>query len=128
MRRWRDHFYESGCMHSDETQQGEFCCYEVVYEHDDDFEPDDNTDPDDGVNPDDNTDPDDGVDPDDNTDPDDGTNPDDGSEPDYTTQAYWRVQNSWGLGWGDDGFIKFAIEGGSGACGMNQWVDAVQIA
>ena len=38
---------------------------------------------------------------------------------------YWKIQNSWGSNWGDDGFIYFAIEEGKGVCGMNQWLDVV---
>ena len=38
---------------------------------------------------------------------------------------YWKIQNSWGASWGDDGFIYFAIEEGNGVCGMNQWLDIV---
>jgi len=36
--------------------------------------------------------------------------------------AYFIVQNSWGTGWGENGFVKFAYEPNStiGACGMNR--------
>ena len=35
-------------------------------------------------------------------------------------QEYWLVQNSWGTGWGDAGFIKIAVEDGVGVSGMNR--------
>ena len=33
---------------------------------------------------------------------------------------YWKLQNSWGKGWGDNGFIKFEIQDGNGVCGINR--------
>ena len=39
---------------------------------------------------------------------------------------YWKVQNSWGTGWGDQGFIKMEISGGKGTCGMNSYSDWVE--
>jgi len=33
------------------------------------------------------------------------------SNPD-SDKTYWVVQNSWGSGWGVDGFIKIAVEDG----------------
>lgn len=39
--------------------------------------------------------------------------------------ATWKIQNSWGDWWGDQGFIYLAVEGGNGVCGMNQWVEWV---
>lgn len=36
-------------------------------------------------------------------------------------EDYWLVQNSWGTGWGNGGFIKMAIEDGVGVSGMNQY-------
>jgi len=32
---------------------------------------------------------------------------------------YWKIQNSWGQGWGDNGFIKLNIREGNGVCGIN---------
>ena len=40
-------------------------------------------------------------------------------------ETYWKIQNSWGSGWGADGFIYLAVEEGAGACGVNQWIDIV---
>ena len=42
--------------------------------------------------------------------------------------ATWRVQNSWGTDWGDDGFITYAVEDGAGVCGLNEDVDYVVVA
>lgn len=36
-----------------------------------------------------------------------------------TEKDYFLVQNQWGTGWGDQGFIKMAATGGNGVCGMN---------
>ena len=35
---------------------------------------------------------------------------------------YWKIQNSWGTGWGDQGFILFEITSGLGVCAMNRYV------
>jgi len=40
---------------------------------------------------------------------------------------YWRIQNSWGDDWGDDGFILVQIVDGYGVCSVNKsvyWVEA----
>ena len=34
---------------------------------------------------------------------------------------YWKLQNSWGKHWGDNGFIKFEIKDGNGVCGINRY-------
>ena len=31
---------------------------------------------------------------------------------------YWLVKNSWNTTWGDQGYIKLAIEQGDGICGV----------
>ena len=37
---------------------------------------------------------------------------------------YWKVQNSWGTSWGDQGFILLEITSeGSGVCGMNSYME-----
>ena len=41
--------------------------------------------------------------------------------------AYWKIQNSWGTGWGDDGFIYLSMEGGNGTCGVNVEVLEVSV-
>ncbi len=33
-------------------------------------------------------------------------------------QEYWLVKNSWNTTWGDQGYIKLAIEDGEGVCGV----------
>ena len=34
-------------------------------------------------------------------------------------QPYWLIRNSWGPDWCSDGFMRLAIEGGDGVCGIN---------
>lgn len=36
---------------------------------------------------------------------------------------YWRVQNSWGADWGDDGYIKMK-RGGANNCKLETWASA----
>ena len=40
---------------------------------------------------------------------------------------YWLMQNQWGTGWGDNGFIRIEISGGKGACGMNKELEWAEI-
>ena len=35
-------------------------------------------------------------------------------------KEYFLVQNSWGVGWGDNGLVKIAATEGAGTCGINQ--------
>ena len=40
---------------------------------------------------------------------------------------YWKIQNSWGSGWGDGGFIRLAIEeDGQGVCGMYSYIESIE--
>ena len=47
----------------------------------------------------------------------------------YSTQEddVWLIQNSWGTGWGDSGFIRLKKEGGTGVSGMNQYIKWVTV-
>jgi len=33
-------------------------------------------------------------------------------------QDYYLVRNSWGTGWGEEGYIKVAVVPGEGICGI----------
>ena len=41
-------------------------------------------------------------------------------------QAHWKIQNSWGEGWGADGFIYLEAGEGAGACSVNSYVLSVE--
>ena len=38
---------------------------------------------------------------------------------------YWKIQNSWGSRWGDEGFIRIEITDGQGVCGINRAMEYV---
>ena len=35
---------------------------------------------------------------------------------------YYIVRNSWGTGWGEDGYVRIETSSGRGVCGINQYV------
>ena len=35
---------------------------------------------------------------------------------------YYIVRNSWGSGWGENGFVRIQTSSGAGVCGINQYV------
>ena len=35
---------------------------------------------------------------------------------------YYIVRNSWGSGWGEDGYVRMETGDGAGTCGINQYV------
>ena len=41
---------------------------------------------------------------------------------DSDSKPYWIVRNSWGADWGEDGYIRIAIQEGDGVCGINMEV------
>jgi len=40
---------------------------------------------------------------------------------------YWKVQNSWSTGYGDNGFVLFDMQEGDGVCGINNYVEYVDM-
>jgi len=36
-------------------------------------------------------------------------------------QEYFLVRNSWSSSWGEDGYVRIAVESGVGACGINSY-------
>ena len=48
--------------------------------------------------------------------------------PDSTEEVLvWKIQNSWSTRWGDQGFIKLKVEGGSGVSGSNQVIEWITV-
>jgi len=46
---------------------------------------------------------------------------------DSNDTSYWIIENSWGPEWGEDGFVKLAVEDGRGVSGMNMMISAMQV-
>ena len=42
-------------------------------------------------------------------------------------KPYWIIQNSWGQGWGQIGFIHIAVEEGVGTSAMNTYAETVEV-
>ena len=41
--------------------------------------------------------------------------------------AQWKIQNSWGIYWGDAGFMHLEVSGGLGVSGINQVMEWVAV-
>lgn len=41
--------------------------------------------------------------------------------------AYWTIENSWGAGWGANGFMDIEITGGLGVMGINREMQYVRV-
>ena len=42
-------------------------------------------------------------------------------------EPYWLVQNSWGSLWGEQGFIRLAVEDGIGVSGINTVAEYLEV-
>ena len=49
------------------------------------------------------------------------------TEGEVTTPAFWTIQNSWGSGWGNNGFMNLEVTAGVGISGINQYMYAVTV-